>query len=203
MERFINLTAGHVTYTGAPSLIQFIVEDPKMMMPTSKYAVVQITFKRLSVYHLSATFIPTILLMTVTQIILFVDYEEHFDVVTMVNLTTMLVIYTFYASISNSMPPTAYLKFIDIWLLYCLTSPFIAFVIAVLAKLLNLNQTADEVKNVIQVHPEVTQTTIETHEQDVQPRKSGNVLMKRARFILPSITVAFIVVYTVLVIILF
>ena len=79
--------------------------------------------------------------MIVTQIILFVDYEEHLDVVTMVNLTTMLVIYTFYASISNSMPPTAYLKFIDIWLLYGLTLPFIAFVIAVLAKLLNLNQT--------------------------------------------------------------
>ena len=72
---------------------------------------------------------------------LFVDYEEHFDAAIMVHLTTMLVMYTLYASISDNVPNTAYLKSIDIWLLHGLILPFITFVIVVLAKLLNCYQT--------------------------------------------------------------
>ena len=141
MERFVNLTAGNITYTGPSSLIQFTIEEPKMRLHSSKYLVVEITFKRLCTYHIFATFLPTTLLMMVTQIMLFVDYEEHFDAAIMVHLTTMLVMYTLYASISDNVPNTAYLKSIDIWLLHGLILPFITFVIVVLAKLFNCYQT--------------------------------------------------------------
>ena len=72
----------------------------------------------------------------VTQLTLFVDYEEHFDGTIMVHLTTMLVMYTLYASLSSSMPNTAYLKFIDIFMLYALVLPFVAFVCEVIVMIM-------------------------------------------------------------------
>ncbi len=41
------------------------------------------------------------------------------------NLTTLLVLTTLFISISNSLPRTAYVKLIDIWLIFCLFIPFI------------------------------------------------------------------------------
>ena len=121
MDRFVNLTIGNVSYVGPLSLTQFSIEQPKMMMASPKYLVVKLSFNRLFIYHMFASFAPSLLLMIVTQVMLFVDYDEHFDTTVMVHLTTMLVMYTLYASTSNSMPNTAYLKFIDICLLvFCL-----------------------------------------------------------------------------------
>ena len=141
MDQFVNLTAGNINYTGPHSLVQFTIEDTKMMLHSSKHLVAQITFKRMFVYHVVATFVPSLLLMIVALIMLFVDHEEHFDAIIGVHLTTMLVMYTLYAAIAEGMPPTAYLKFIDIWLMYGIALPFCTFLIAVLAKLLNHYQT--------------------------------------------------------------
>jgi hypothetical protein len=46
-----------------------------------------------------------------------------------VALTTLLVMYTLYQSISNTLPPTAYLKLIDYWLLFSLILPFVIFIL--------------------------------------------------------------------------
>ena len=42
-----------------------------------------------------------------------------------VNLTTMLVLTTMFISVSNNLPNTAYVKMIDIWLIFNLLMPFI------------------------------------------------------------------------------
>lgn len=54
----------------------------------------------------------------------------------MIHLTTMLVMYTLYQGLQDIMPKTAYLKFIDIFLLYGLIVPFITFMVEVASKLL-------------------------------------------------------------------
>ena len=41
------------------------------------------------------------------------------------NLTTMLVLTTMFISVSNNLPTTAYVKMIDIWLIFNLLLPFI------------------------------------------------------------------------------
>ena len=43
----------------------------------------------------------------------------------MVALTTMLVLYTLYQSISEYLPHTSYLKMIDIWFIFCMVIPFL------------------------------------------------------------------------------
>ena len=69
-------------------------------------------------------------------ITLFIN-EKHFDSTIMVSLTCMLVLYTLHQSIMAQMPATAYLKFMDYWLIFCLTIPFIVFLILVLWNLMN------------------------------------------------------------------
>ena len=47
------------------------------------------------------------------------------------SLTIMLVMYTMYQSISESVTKTAYLKMIDYWLFFCLLMPFFIFMIEI------------------------------------------------------------------------
>jgi hypothetical protein len=53
----------------------------------------------------------------------------------MVSLTGMLVMYTLYQSISLTLPPTAYFKLLDYWLIFSLLMPFVIFIIEVLWEL--------------------------------------------------------------------
>ena len=57
--------------------------------------------------------------------------ESDLDMGIGLSLTVMLVMYTMYQSINDSIPKTAYLKFIDIWIGCCLFIPFIVFFIQV------------------------------------------------------------------------
>ena len=75
MDEFMRLAVGGVTYEGPTALVQFTVESTKMVLKDSKYLIVEITLKRMFKYHLAATFVPTILLMIVTVITLFVNEQ--------------------------------------------------------------------------------------------------------------------------------
>ena len=143
MEAFMQLSPGGVIYQGPKTMVQFVVQSTKMYLKDPKYVVVEITLKRMFRYHLAATFVPTTLLMIVTEITLFVD-EKHFEATIMVHLTTMLVMYTLYQGVSASMPKTADLKFIDIWLLYGLVVPFVTFVVETILRLLSTDIEEEE-----------------------------------------------------------
>jgi hypothetical protein len=60
--------------------------------------------------------------------------KKDLDLAIGLSLTIMLVMYTMYQSISQVLPATAYLKFIDIWLMFCLMVPFFVFVLQVFMK---------------------------------------------------------------------
>ena len=57
-----------------------------------------------------------------------------------VALTTLLVMYTLFQSISSTLPQTAYLKLIDYWLLFSLIFPFIIFIIHVAREIQRIQQ---------------------------------------------------------------
>ena len=80
-------------------------------------------------YHIFNTYIPTIVLIMIAGFTLFIDFS-HFEVSIMIALTSMLVTYTLYQSISENLPNTSYMKMIDIWLFGGLIFPF--FIIAAL-----------------------------------------------------------------------
>ena len=80
-------------------------------------------------YYIMNIYIPTFCLIIIAGMTLFIDYS-HFEVNIMVALTSMLVTYTLYQSISDNLPNTAYMKMIDIWLFGGLTFPF--FIVTIL-----------------------------------------------------------------------
>ena len=76
--------------------------------------------------HLTNTYLPTMSLLIIVESTLFLDYSR-LDVAVSLYLSTMLVVHTFYQSISHTVPKTTYLKFVDNWLIFCLLVPFVIF----------------------------------------------------------------------------
>ena len=106
-----------------------------MISKGSDYIVVEITLRRMISYHIVSTFSPTLLLLLIGIITLFLD-ESHFEATIMLAITAMLVMYTLYESASSGLPKTAYLKMIDIWLIFGLVVPFIVFLVEMIAEIL-------------------------------------------------------------------
>ena len=74
---------------------------------------------------------PTTSLLVLVILTLYLD-ESKLDIAVSLSLTILLVIYTFYQSIAASIPKTAYLKLVDIWLMFILLMPFTIFVIEII-----------------------------------------------------------------------
>ena len=76
---------------------------------------------------------------------LFINFS-HFEVSIMIAMTSMLVTYTLYQSISAYLPQTSYMKMIDIWLFGGLIFPFFIITILVIMDSLvirEINQVID------------------------------------------------------------
>ena len=97
-------------------------------LPKTKIGVQIILCRKLS-YHIVNIYMPTLCLIMIAGFTLFIDFS-HFEVNIMIALTSMLVTYTLYQSISAHLPPTSYMKMIDIWLFGGLIFPF--FIITIL-----------------------------------------------------------------------
>merc|ERR1719222_1696485 len=84
--------------------------------------------KRKVVTELMTTYLPTILLLLITLVTIFFDKDLFGDVIA-VNLTIMLVMTTIFTSKIEELPPTSDMKFIDIWLIFCLIVPFLEVIL--------------------------------------------------------------------------
>ena len=98
---------------------------------TSSSIVLKVALCRKLSYHIFNIYLPTLCLDIIAALTLFVDLS-HFEANIMVALTSMLVTYTLYQSISAHLPPTSYMKMIDIWLIGGLLFPFCIIVILVI-----------------------------------------------------------------------
>ena len=147
----IRLLPGKIDYLGSTALLEFNIMGIRFLSKGADFVMVEITLQRRYFYHLATTYFPTFCLIIVTEMLLFIN-EEHFEAVIMVALTTMLVMYTLHQSISSQLPKTSYMKMIDIWLMFCLTVPFLVFVVEVLCETLRYRREKKEVKNRTRIH---------------------------------------------------
>ena len=82
-----------------------------------------IKLKRKIQTELLTTYLPTLLLLTVSYATTFFK-PVFFEASLTVNLTIMLVMTTIFTSKIQELPPTSDTKMIDIWLMFCLLVPF-------------------------------------------------------------------------------
>ena len=192
MDQFVTLVHGNASYTGKSKLVQFNILNVTNGLNNQSVIRFDILLQRMFFYHLAATYLPTICLLIIAEITLFID-ESHFDTTVMVSLTSMLVMYTLYQSISGTLPQTSYLKMIDVWLLFGLMLPFVIFLFQVLNQL--LMQTLDladsnNVKLLSSSYPHP-----ETIKQLEKKYKCVRMVKKGSMICIPLITVAFILIY--------
>ena len=69
-------------------------------------------------------YLPTILILIIFYATNFFK-DFFFEAVVTVNLTSLLVLTTLFISVSQSLPPTAYVKMIDVWLIFAQLVPFL------------------------------------------------------------------------------
>ena len=115
-----------------------------------------IPLKRMFNYQIALTFVPTAFLLTIACATLFID-PAHFEVTVGLSLTTMLVMQTLQENISDDLPKTAFLKFIDFWLLFGMMVPFVVFLVLCILEAL----------------PSAKETSLRNFGSDITTVKSG------------------------------
>ena len=87
-----------------------------------------VIFKRMVTSELLTTYMPSLLLILTTYATTFFK-PFYFEAAVTVNLTTMLVMTTIFTNIMDKLPPTAYVKMIDVWLIGGQLIPFVEVVL--------------------------------------------------------------------------
>ena len=137
----------HLRFSNEVELPQFYVIYYGMRSENNdSAAVVEIRLKRICFFHITNTYLPTSTLLMLAQATLHF-HESQLELAIGLLLTVLLVIYTFYQSICASLTPTAYLKMIDFWLLFCLLMPFFSFMIEMYWLLQKKLRELDETPN--------------------------------------------------------
>ena len=85
----------------------------------------EIIMKRKIINELLTTYLPTVFILCIVYATNFFK-PFFFEAVVTVNLTSQLVLTTLFISVSNSLPPTAYVKLIDVWLIFSQLIPFVS-----------------------------------------------------------------------------
>ena len=85
----------------------------------------EIVMKRKIINELLTTYLPTVFILCIVYATNFFK-PFFFEAVVTVNLTSQLVLTTLFISVSNSLPPTAYVKMIDVWLIFSQLIPFVS-----------------------------------------------------------------------------
>ena len=71
------------------------------------------------------TYLPTILMNIVNQATNYISGDTKYDLIYTINITCMMVLASIYLSVSASLPSTANIKPVEVWLLVNLAFPLI------------------------------------------------------------------------------
>ena len=118
---------GNLTYSGPVEQTQYFIKKQVFSKRRDKQGVkitfVSIFLGRRLLSIILTVFVPTLILNIVGHSSNYFK-EFFFEAVISVNVTAMLVLTTMFINVSNNLPKTAYIKMIDVWLLFNLVKPF-------------------------------------------------------------------------------
>ena len=103
-------------------LVMFTITDLRLVK-NNKQVHMMISLKRKIQTELLTTYLPTLLLLSITYATTFFK-PIYFEASLTVKLTIMLVMTTIFTSKIEELPPTSDTKMIDVWLIFCLLVPF-------------------------------------------------------------------------------
>ena len=83
-----------------------------------------LVLKRRILNAILTVYLPTILVLIIVYATNFFK-DFFFEAIVTVNLTSLLVLTTLFISVSSSLPQTAYVKMVDVWLIFAQVVPWI------------------------------------------------------------------------------
>ena len=116
-------------FLGRKQLLQFTVTDDPYFNLTENGSMLKCSFTlhRNPSYLVINNYLPSLCMMTMTILPLYLNEEIHFATAIMLVLTSLLCLYTIFQSSISDVPKTAYLKYIDYWNIFTLTVAFINY----------------------------------------------------------------------------
>ena len=83
------------------------------------------------------TYLPTILMNMINQATNYITGDTKYDMIYTINITCMMVLASIYLSVSASLPVTADIKPVEVWLIFNLAYPFITILVNVLMQVVS------------------------------------------------------------------
>ena len=113
--------------TGQDTFEQFLIENwrigHKEDEKHGKMIEITMTLRRDITSIFMVTFLPTILMNFINQASNYITGDTKYDLVYTINITCMMVLASIYLSVSSSLPSTASIKPVEVWLLVNLFYP--------------------------------------------------------------------------------
>jgi hypothetical protein len=194
-SELVNLIPIKIEYFGRKSIAQYTVKDislhNKSFIGGTSGIQVRIQLGRDFRSIFCVTYLPTILMNIINQSTNYLENSQFLEAIITVNITCMMVLAALYISVSSSLPTTAKIKYIDIWLLFSLIFPFIIILINII-----LYYAKNDKKSTLKVKPMVKATSSKEQEQKSQ-MSVEMVLNCNALYINPFVYVGFVTVYLV------
>ena len=150
LVNFIVLEPDKFAYKGPLMLKTYEVISIRMIKGKTslgeKVLEVEILIGRRLLSIILIAIIPTVLLNIIGHMSNFFK-KFFFEAIISLNVTVMLVLTTMFISISNNLPKTAYIKMIDVWLIFNLMKPFVDILVQTYIETLRTDEDEREINH--------------------------------------------------------
>ena len=82
------------------------------------------------------TYLPTFLMNLINQATNYISSPDKYEIIYTINITCMMVLASIYLAVSTSLPPTAEIKPVEVWLLSSLVYPALIIVLNILIQVI-------------------------------------------------------------------
>ena len=119
----VKLVAKNLFMNESKDLTLFMIKNWNLSTTDDGGVKMTIVLKRKIMNEMMTTYLPSVLLMLITYSTTFFK-PYFFEAALSVNLTTMLVMTTIFMTVMQMLPATAYIKMIDVFLIFGQLYPF-------------------------------------------------------------------------------
>ena len=137
-EEMTTLMVGSITDIGQKSIREYEIDGwflEDASSPDTSGLIMKVTLSRNTQSIILVTYLPTILMNIINQATSYIRADNAYELIITVNITCMMVLSSVYLSVSNSLPSTATIKPVEVWLLFNLAYPFLVIITNILLQM--------------------------------------------------------------------
>ena len=170
-HKTVSLFADQVWMKESKDLTMFVIQNWTLKTTEGRGVRMTIVLKRKIMNEMMTTYLPAVLLILITYSTTFFK-PYFFEAALSVNLTTMLVMTTIFMTVMQMLPATAYVKMIDIFLIFGQLYPFAEVVLLTIMEYNREGDGSGEEKHALDDEKKTDETNkmekVNTPERDVK-----------------------------------